>query len=153
MKEKQKQHTKTRNIEYTKFELQEYMKDKNMSNSMVTTLFALRSSMVRGVRGNFVSSSVRTQCPLQCRDTAEDTQRHLLECPILLSRLTVKEEMERDFVKYDDIFGGVQQQHQAVSTLVRLLELREEVLEERSSLPAANTGPSLHCPNVNYGNI
>ena len=60
MKEKQKQHTKTRNIEYTKFELQEYMKDKNMSNSMVTTLFALRSSMVRGVRGNFVSSSVRT---------------------------------------------------------------------------------------------
>ena len=71
----------------------------------------------------------------------------------MLEKEPVKEEMERDFVKYDDIFGGVQQQHQAVSTLARLLELREEVLEERSSLPAANTGPSLHCPNVNYGNI
>ena len=66
----------------------------------------------------------------------------------------VRDLRERDLVDYDNIYGVGQQQRCNTSTLVRLLELREEVLEERSSLPAGNTtGPSLHCSNVNYGNI
>ena len=70
MKEKQTIHKKVKDIKYEKLESQAYMRDGSMTNNMVRTLTALRSSMVRGVRANFVSSSVRTQCPLQCRDTA-----------------------------------------------------------------------------------
>ena len=63
MKEKQKLHSKTRKIEYKKLMMQHYMKDSKMTNSLVKTLVSMRSSMARGVRGNFVSSSERTQCP------------------------------------------------------------------------------------------
>ena len=133
--------------------MQHYMKDSKMTNSLVKTLVSMRSSMARGVRGNFVSSSERTQCPLQCRDTAEDTQRHLLGCPVLLARLTVEEEQARDEVEYDDIYAGVERQRRAATVLARLLEVREEGLEE-TCLPVGNiTGPSLHCINVDYGNI
>ena len=155
MKERQVKHKKVKNIEYDKLEIQPYMKDRCMSNSMVRTLVAMRSSMVRGVGGNFVSSSVRTQCPLQCRDTAEDTQCHLLECPVTLSKLTVAEEKDRDLVSYNDIFGDLQQQRRAASTIQRLLELREEELEERTrtSLPVGTfTGPDL-CTIIDHGNI
>ena len=117
------------------------------------TLVSMRSSMVRGVRGNFVSSSVRTQCPLQCRDTAEDTQRHLLACPALLARLTVAEEQARDEVDYDDIYGDVDRQRRVAAVLARLLEVREEELEETSLPVGSITGPSLHYKNVDYGNI
>ena len=60
MKEKQKLHSKTRKIEYKKLMMQHYMKDSKMTNSLVKTLVSMRSSMARGVRGNFVSSSERT---------------------------------------------------------------------------------------------
>ena len=133
--------------------MQPYMKDNKMTNNMVSTLVNMRSSMVRGVKGNFVSSSVRTQCPLQCRDTAGDTQRHLLECPVLLRRLTVAEEQARDSVEYDDIFGDVDRQRRVAAVLARLLEVREEELEETSLPVGTITGPSLCLNNADYGNI
>merc|ERR1719319_202445 len=113
-----------------------------MTNSMVELLVAARSSMVRGTRQNFVSSSARTQCPLLCRDTARDTQRHLLECPVLLAALTTKEEEQRDAVSYEDIFGDVEMQLCITPVLMRLLEIREELIE-RQGLPVGNiAGPS-----------
>ena len=119
-----------------------------MTNSMVETMVALRSSMVRGVRANFVSSSVRTQCPLQCRDTAEDTQRHLMECPVLLARLTVAEDQVLMSVKYDDVFGEVEEQVRVIPVLARLLEIRGDLLDTYKDLPVGlYIGPSLHCPN------
>ena len=156
LQDKQTKHSKTKNIEYKTLKLQEYMTSPQMTNAMVETMIALRSSMVRGVKQNFVSSSVRTKCPLQCRDTAQDTQQHLLECPVLLARLTVAEERETVTVKYDDIFSDKDDQGKAISILMRLLEVREEVLEETEDLPVGFiTGPSLHCTNndVARGNI
>ena len=41
-----------------------------MTNPMVELLVAARSSMVKGIKQNFVSSSVRTKCPLLCRNPA-----------------------------------------------------------------------------------
>ena len=153
MKEKQTIHKKVKDIKYEKLESQAYMRDGSMTNNMVRTLTALRSSMVRGVRANFVSSSVRTQCPLQCRDTAGDTQSHLLECPVLLARLTIEEEQARDAVEYNHIFGNLQQQRDVTSIIVRLLEVREEELEARTGLPAGDshrTESTVHI--VDYGN-
>ena len=81
---------------------------------------------MKGIRKNFVSSSERTQCPLLCRDTEEDTQRHLLECPVLLAALTVKEEEQRDAVEYEDLFGDMEMQLRITPVMMRLLEIREE---------------------------
>ena len=86
-----------------------------------------------------MSSSVRTRCPLQCTDTAEDTQSHLLECPVLLARRTVEEEQARDETKYTDIYGDLQQQRRVATVLERILEVRMEELEERTSLPVGTT--------------
>ena len=55
------------------------------------------------------------------------------------------EEAECDLVKYDDIYSVGQQQCRVTSIL-----LREEVLEERSSLPVG-AAPDRVCI-VNYGN-
>ena len=153
LKDKQTKHSKIKYIQYTHLKAQEYMTSRHMTNSMVETISALKSSIVRGVRANFVSSAVRTQCPLQCRDTAEDTQSHLLECPVLLARLTVEEEQARDETKYDDLYGDLQQQRRVATVMERLLEVREEELEERTSPPVGTTGPNLHSHSVDFGNI
>ena len=66
------------------------------------------------------------------------------------------EERETVTVKYDDIFSDKEDQGKAISILMRLLEVREEVLEETEDLPVGFiTGPSLHCTNNNVarGNI
>ena len=115
LKEKQTNHSKIKDIQYNHLKTQEYMTSRHMTNSMVETMTALRSSMVRGVRANFVPSSERTQCPLQCRDTAEDTQRHLLECPAILVRLTTAKDQVLESVTYDDIFGLFEDQVRAIS--------------------------------------
>ena len=102
LQEKQKIHSKTRNILYTELKTQMYMSDRSMSNSMVETLVASRSSMVRGIAQNFAPSSKATACPLGCR--ASDSQQHLLQCPPLLARLTAAEGEVRNSAEYDDIY-------------------------------------------------
>ena len=131
LKKLQVSHKKVNLIHYKELKIQQYMVDKRMTNSMVEVLVAARSSMVRGIRQNFASLSQRTQCPLLCKDTARDTQQHLLECPVLLAALTIKEEEQRDAVRYDDIFGGVEMQLRITPVLMRLLEIREELIEAR----------------------
>jgi len=153
LKKLQESHKKVNMVKYEKFKIQQYMVDKRMTNPMVELLVAARSSMVKGIRKNFVSSSERTQCPLLCRDTEEDTQRHLLECPVLLAALTVKGEEQRDAVEYEDLFGDMEMQLRITPVMMRLLEIREE-LAERQGLPVgSNAGPSLHCLSVEIGNI
>ena len=52
-------------------------------------------------------------------------------------------------VKYDDIFGSLAEQREAVKVLARILEIRDQLLDE--SLPVGqNTGPnSTVTPPVN----
>ena len=52
-------------------------------------------------------------------------------------------------VKYDDIFGSLAEQREAVKVLARILEIRDQLLDE--SLPVGqNTGPnSAVTPPVN----
>merc|ERR1719319_1198713 len=114
----QKEHSKVNDIKYEKLKIQQYMVDTRMTNAMVEVLVAARSSMMRGISQDFVSSSVRTQCPLLCRDTARDTQRHLLECPVLLAGLSVQEEEMRGSIEYDDIYGDAEMQLCITPTLM-----------------------------------
>ena len=142
MKEKQKSHTKMKTLEYKELMLQKYMSDVNSSNSMVATLVAWRSSMVRGIGQNFAPSSRVTVCPMGCR--APDTQQHLLQCPPLLARLTAAEGEVRNLSQYNDLFGEVERQLRLAPVLQRLLDIREDL--QLQELPVGtNTGPSATC--------
>ena len=44
-------------------------------------------------------------------------------------------------VKYEDIFGSLEEQREVVGVLARLLEVREEQLERRILPVGSNTGP------------
>ena len=153
LKEQQKTHSKLNLLKYDQLKIQSYMVDRRMTNSMVELMVGMRSSMVRGVTQNFVSSSVRTQCPMKCRDTARDTQRHLLECPVLLAGLSVQEDEMRGSIEYNDIYGDAEMQLCITPTLMRLLEIREEKMEMQGLPVGTLAGPSLQCLIVDKGNI
>ena len=118
------------------------MTDSRLSNKMVSLLFHMRSSMVRGIKKNF-SSLYRENlsCPLACGGV--DEQQHLLCCPVLLAQLTIAEEQQLNMVEYDDIYGSVEEQIDVIVILSKQLEVRESLLEQKDqSLPVDNfTGP------------
>ena len=85
LKDKQKEHSKVRDIVYNKLETQQYMQSPIFTNEEVNTLHALRSRSVN-VKTNF-KNKFRDDllCPL-CL-SFEDNQPHLLECPELGNKL------------------------------------------------------------------
>ena len=83
--------------------------------------------MARGIAQNFAPSSQVTKCPLGC--SSSDTQQHLLQCPVLLVRLTAAEGEVRNISNYDDIYGDVEGQLRLAPVLRRLLEIREDLLQ------------------------
>ena len=128
LKKEQKEHKKTKHIEYTKFHIQPYIQSPMFTNQMVSLLFAMRSSMTRGIRMNFSSMyGGQMSCSL-CKDSLDD-QRHLLSCPVLLAHLTsVEEEIVRG-ADLDDIYKGVEEQRSICLILAELLRIRNELLE------------------------
>ena len=55
IKSQQSTHSKTKHIVHNQFKTQRYMNDLRLTNKMVSLLFNMRSSMVRGVKKNFSS--------------------------------------------------------------------------------------------------
>ena len=140
----QEQHTKVKDITYKEFKIQPYMVSNKFSTSMVKVLFDMRSSMTRNIKNNFPSifrSNMR--CQLNCIDKeAIDSQSHLLNCSVLLQKLSTEEQVNVSKVEYTDIFGTLDQQRSVVLVFTRILELREELLDLQR-LPVGNiTGPA-----------
>ena len=82
LKDIQKEHSKVRDIHYSKLDIQEYLKNSQFSNDESELLFALRSHTKRGVKGNFSSFYKNNMsCPLNCHETKPvDSQIHMLNC-------------------------------------------------------------------------
>ena len=79
---------------------------------------------------------------MNCEDpNALDSQPHLLHCKELAKFLDSDEILRTKGVKYEDIFGSLEEQSEVVVVLARLLEVREEQLERRSLPVGNNTGP------------
>ena len=77
-------------------------------------------------------------CRLKCADpNAIDSQQHLLLCSALKENIS----KEQDHIKYEDIFGSMEQQREAVLLLAKLLEARQELLEGESLPVGLITGP------------
>ena len=101
LKQKQKQRSKIRNIEYTKLETQEYMVSPLFTNDEVNILYALRSRSVN-VKANFKNKfGNNLVCPLCMLD--EDNQPHIMVCKELTSRFK-RDELHSKKCKYEDLF-------------------------------------------------
>ena len=68
---------------------------------------------------------------MKCQDkNTQDSQSHLLQCEELLQKLSVEELTKTKSVNYKDIFDSLEKQREVTMVLTRLLEIREERLEE-----------------------
>ena len=109
------------------------------TNTMVTTLFNMRSSMTRNIKNNF-SSMHRGNlgCKLCQEPDMIDSQPHLLSCVKLKEDLNQEELEAVKSVTYNDIFGSLDKQREVSLILTRIMELREDLLE-KWSLPVGDT--------------
>ena len=139
LKSQQQKHSKVRLITYKKFKIQSYMTSPSFSNEMVGVLFSMRCSMTKGIKSNF-SSIFKNDigCKMKCNQTgALDNQEHLFSCPNLISKFKSD---QISSVKYDNIFGTLEEQRKVVNVLIQLLEIRNKLLDV--SLPVGQiTGP------------
>ena len=127
----QQSHSKVKEIQYTNFQIQEYMITPKLTNQEVSTLFSLRTRTFRSVPNNFGQNR---NCVLGC--SVIDSQEHWIMCSKTISNKQTQ-------VQYSDIYGNLQKQVQIVKLYSKLEEEREELTQrEAASTPVAEiTGP------------
>ena len=78
-------------------------------------------------------------CRQNCSDPqAIDNQQHLLTCSVIHDKISRDESRQARHLSYDYIFGSLDQQRKAVLVLARLVEVREDILENESLPVGAN---------------
>ena len=89
--------------------------------------------MIKGIQTNFsLMNKGDLLCPMNCFDISPlDTQSHLLNCSTLKDKLSSEESIGAKKVKYNHIYGSVEEQRGVILVLARLLDIRKEMLEER----------------------
>ena len=138
----QKGHSKVRDIQYSKLNIQEYLQSPKFSDAEKELLFALRSHTKRGIKSNFPSFYAGNLiCPLNCHETKpEDCQNHILNCNRILAHLSMT---DNEIVQYSDIYGSLAQQKAAVRVFSRALDIREELLKKDTQSAIPTSGASL----------
>ena len=139
LKSIQEGHSKVQGIKYETLATQPYLKSPFFSNSECNALFAIRSHTLRGFKGNTPSiHKDNMSCPLKCDINSEDVQEHILKCQVILSKLQDTELEDAQNVEYNYIYGDTHKQKAVVTIILRLLELRNNLLEQPStSTPAS----------------
>ena len=131
----QQTHTKICNINYTQLDNpQLYLLHPDFDNEMCSLLFNLRGRTVRNIKDNFhgmYSSMCCDMCGL-----SPQNQEHMLECQVL------KQHIPRDqSIRYEHIYGSVEQQRNIVTLYAKLLKQHEILLNN-----LANRGSGNICP-------
>ena len=131
-------HSKVSQNSYTGIEKpQPYIRNQNITSRQSSLLFSLRSKTVRGVKSNWsFMGEENTLCPICERH--EDTQSHVLSCPVMLS---IKPKL-KEHILYEHIDGNIEQQIQLVGEYEKYLELRDTLLHDDEEYPAGL--PGLH---------
>ena len=129
LKRTQLSYKKVKNIKYTTFnQPQDYLTHPSFCDEMRSLLYNLRCRSVRGIKDNFHKMFSNTECDI-CDYSMCDTQEHTLECSVLKSHVPRPSE-----IKYEHIFGSLEQQREIVILFQKLLEKREQLLEKREQL-------------------
>ena len=131
---KQRSHSKIKDIKYTKIQPQEYILSPIFTNDEVSILFALRSRMIK-VNANFPTGDLNNLCPL-CKE-AKDDQQHILKCQIIQENYN-SEYVSRQISYYEDIFSeDIFKQKEIATLYIELLKIRENIMSQSSpSIPA-----------------
>ena len=133
----QANHEKGKNIHHENLSrTQKYMTTNKLNNKEVSLLFNLRCQSINGIKDNFHQMfKGNLKCDL-CAIYV-DSQEHLLQCQVLRQHINWNHEE----IKYDHIYGSLQQQIEVTKLIHSLLEVRDRLLEEGGSLPGLhNTG-------------
>ena len=69
-------------------------------------------------------------CSLQWNNTSQDEQEHLLFCKTIFAQLDKTEAVGAQKITYNDIYGTLQQQKDAVCIFIRLLDLQNRLLQK-----------------------
>ena len=127
LKEKQLPHTKVQQIHYNNLETQPYLKSVLFNNDETRLLFSLRTRTSDSFKCNFRNlHGGKVECPLKCwgneENPLEDSQQHLLECKKLK---VINMNIASDKIVYNDLFGDVKRQKEAVTLFADLIEMKE----------------------------
>ena len=140
MNEIKANHNKVRNIEHSNVhEPEEYLISNRVTSKQSALLMNLRSKCAKEFRNNFKGMSTDELCPL-CQQE-NDTQEHALSCKVSAQKLTVQEKE----IKYEDLFGTLDDQLKIVKVYQKLLNLRKSLNPEEPGTAdrgTRNTGPS-----------
>ena len=134
--EKKQNHSKIKDIQYTKLETQNYMTSPLFQNSEVCLLFALRSKYI-DCKANFKNKYRYTHLLCDYCTESDCTQQHILQCKVLNSHLQSKEAVNENF-EYNDLFKNVHKQKVIVTMFTKLLDIRNVLKNQEKS-----TNPSI----------
>ena len=145
LQDKQTGHSKDNEIEYSRLEIQQYLTNPKFNKRECELLFALRPHTVRVIKANTPSIYRNNMfCPLNCKSpNQQDEQEHLLKCKRLISELNSEQSEIAQVVEYKYLFGNTHEQKAAVSIFMKLLEVRNRLLEENISATTPASGASL----------
>lgn len=133
--EKQKEHSKVKDIQYVSLSTQKYLLSPVFTNEEVRLLFALRS---RGTecKSNFKQKYAHTNllCFL-CKAQNED-QQHILSCKVIQKEFKT-DELSNGIIKYEDIFSEeISKQKTVTSLFNKLFKIRNTLIEKMNSQEA-----------------
>ena len=123
--------SKIKNIQYLKFELQEYLLGNTLDTREKKLLFQLRTRMV-DTKLNFKNSHADISCPLCFQE--DDDQEHVLVCSALLKDTSL---MADGTDKYSNIFhSDVTKQAAATRIFLSLWNSRRKIIKKGSCGPS-----------------
>ena len=119
-------HSKVKHIEYSNFEMQNYLKSNSFTNYEAKFTFHAKCRMLK-IKQNFSQSYKSHFCPVCKNENLKDDQPHLLQCDKLVSDSIIIANLP----EYEDLFcNEVKKQVVIVKLLKENFEKRRNFLEE-----------------------
>ena len=133
-------HSKSKFLSCSKLEVADYIQNSALSTAEKMLLFKLRSKTL-DVKANFPGVNRSLWCKTCGLFT--ETQSHLLQCPAIVVHLKYlfgkTSKLEENFV-----YGNCEQQETIVKIFTDILEVRENLLEEKNNQKNPSEGGPLH---------
>ena len=125
--------SKMEGLNYTKLEMQKYLRHKLFTQENASLLMSLRTRSVRGIRTDFGDMYSDKGCPLPGCPQTKDSLQHVLDCSVLASEMTTRQ-LHHYTGSYSEVFSeDVMRQKEVTMAFSQLLEIREELLESESA--------------------
>ena len=131
-------HEKVRKIKHTDLnQPQAYIVSNKLSNKEKSLLFNLRSMCDNNFRDNFHNRYQTYQCQF-C--TSTDSQEHALSCNETTKYLDMEDTKILQTIKYNDLFGTVEEQLPIVKIFAKLIKIRQKLRKQLSDTTQGQAG-------------